>query len=319
MNSILMSQASTSKEISQIRNAMKWFNKEMGNMKAMLSEILKVDVSRPSGPSGQETGPPGPAEAIPPTEVSEQESSQARQQVEEVEPSGLILVDPAGPSLPQAVQKESIGPVISKDVQYGVVEPAVAPEAPEPSSLATPAPPSPPSSSTAPQAPPTFKQLMPRTISSPTPFPSQSPFSSTSSPIIPPPPTVIANPPASSSAGASSSSGSSSSRPSSTLTSRSFIHPPTPPSSITFIPRSSGIRHWITQRCPGIEPGAKRPPTPTMSNPPTGGGQNPPVNPQLASDVFTQVEDEFERSTLTSVLAVASHGHSNIKFSMKFL
>ncbi|MQL93769.1 hypothetical protein Taro_026418 [Colocasia esculenta] len=261
--------ASTSKEISQIRNVMKWFNKEMGTMKTMLSEILKTDVPRPSGPSEadvprplepseQEAGPPGPAEAVPPAEISEQEPSQTRQQVEEVELVGL--------SKPQAVQVEPAGPVISKDVQSGVEEPAVAPEAPEPSFLATPAPSSPPSSSKAPQAPPTFKQPMPRTISSPTPFPSQSPFFPTSSPNIPPPPTVIANPPASSSARASSSSGHSFTRPSSTITPRSFIHPPTPPSSITFIPE----------------------------------------NPQLASSFFTQVEDEFESSTTTSVLTISS-------------
>ncbi|MQL92693.1 hypothetical protein Taro_025322 [Colocasia esculenta] len=71
-----------SNDISQIRNAMKWFNKEMGTMKMMVSEILKVvgptdstphpsvpqsttsNVPRPSGPSLQECWPPGQSEGI---------------------------------------------------------------------------------------------------------------------------------------------------------------------------------------------------------------------------------------------------------------
>ncbi|MQM18223.1 hypothetical protein Taro_051211 [Colocasia esculenta] len=99
--------ASTSKEISKIRNAMKWFNKEMGTMKTMLSEILKAVGPRPSG-----------SEAA--AEVSEQEPTQTRQQVEEVEPSGLIVVEPAGLSKPQAVQMEPAGPVISKDLPHQI-------------------------------------------------------------------------------------------------------------------------------------------------------------------------------------------------------
>ncbi|MQM13566.1 hypothetical protein Taro_046491 [Colocasia esculenta] len=68
VSSIFMSQASTSTDISNIRNAMKWFNQEMGSMKSLLGEILKVvgaQVSPPpppaaqvpqSGPSAQEGG-----------------------------------------------------------------------------------------------------------------------------------------------------------------------------------------------------------------------------------------------------------------------
>ena len=152
---------------------MKWFNKEMGDMKNLLSEILKVVgtkdpppsapqssadiVPRPLGPSIPEAGPSGPSvhEAGP----SGAETATSKQPAEEVGPSEHLVVEPPGP-------------VISKAGQQDVEESAVAPEAPESSSLATPAPSSPPSSSTAPPAPPTFKQPLPRTISSPTPFPS---------------------------------------------------------------------------------------------------------------------------------------------------
>ncbi|MQM15047.1 hypothetical protein Taro_047982 [Colocasia esculenta] len=168
----------------------------------------------------------------------------------------------AGPSGPSEAVVGPPGPLISEDVNASVVEPTVAPEAPESSTLATPAPPSPPSLSTTPPAPITFKQPMPRTISSPSPFPSQSTSSPTISPTIPLPSLVIEDPTVSSSTGASSSSGPSSAGPSTTLTPKSFLHPPTPPSSITFIPE----------------------------------------NPQLASAFLNNCEDELERTTLTSIL-----------------
>ncbi|MQL83549.1 hypothetical protein Taro_016040, partial [Colocasia esculenta] len=82
-------EASTSKELSQVKNAVRWFNKELGSMKTMLSEILKVvgaqapapppppaaqrneeDVPRPSGPDEQVAGPSGPAATSPQAEVS---------------------------------------------------------------------------------------------------------------------------------------------------------------------------------------------------------------------------------------------------------
>ncbi|MQM11144.1 hypothetical protein Taro_044047 [Colocasia esculenta] len=89
VNSIFMSQASTSKELSQVKNVVRWFNKELGSMKTMLSEILKAvgtqapppppadqrseeGVPRPSGPDEQEAGPSGPAAASPPAKTEEQ-------------------------------------------------------------------------------------------------------------------------------------------------------------------------------------------------------------------------------------------------------
>ncbi|MQM12722.1 hypothetical protein Taro_045641 [Colocasia esculenta] len=318
VSSVIVRQESMSNDISQIRNAMKWFNKEMGTMKMMVSKILKAvgstdstphpsvpqsttrDVPRPSGPSLQECGPPGQSEGISgpsgPIVVDQAE-----------QPSGTSVDAPAGPSGPSiaalfsenlpildadvskgtessgpeiAAGKQSaevVGPpehsvveppglVISEAGQQDVAESAVAPEAPESSFLATPAPSSPPSSSTAPPAPPTFKQPLPRTISSPTPFPSQSSLSPTSFPIHPLSSSITKDPPASSSAGASSSSGHSS-----TFDPRSLLYPPTPPTSITFIPE----------------------------------------NTQLGSALLTQAEDEFERSTLTSILAVAMMSFSD--------
>ncbi|MQL83805.1 hypothetical protein Taro_016298 [Colocasia esculenta] len=104
----------------------------------------------------------------------------------------------------------------------------------EPEAKQTPTPPSPPSSSTAPPAPATFKQPLPKHISSPTPFSTISSSSPTSKTLIPPP--IFENPPASSSAG-SSSAGPSSAGPSvpPPSTSYSTLHPPTPPSFITLI------------------------------------------------------------------------------------
>ncbi|MQM15167.1 hypothetical protein Taro_048107 [Colocasia esculenta] len=253
-------------------------------MKGEFDSVKKLISSREQSSSA----PPIPPPADP---VSSSGPSHARHQEEEVGPSGpsgiaedwpsgQIVVEPAGPSGPQAVQKEPAGPsgpdevvsgptgpVVSEDVQSSVEELAVAPKAPEPSSLATPAPSSLPSSSIAPPAPPTFKQPMPRTISSPTPFQSPCISSPPTSQTIPPPPSILEDPPPSSSAGVSSSSGPSSTRPSSTITPRTLLHPPTPPSSITFIPEK----------------------------------------PQLASAFHNQFEDEFKHSTLTSILAVATH------------
>ncbi|MQM09509.1 hypothetical protein Taro_042383, partial [Colocasia esculenta] len=193
VNSIFMSQASVTKVIYQVRNDMKWFNKEMGSMKSMLSEILKVV-------GAQSTPPPPPA----------------AQRSEEV-------------------------------------------------------PPSPPSSSTAPPAPHTFKKPQPRTISSPTPFPSQSTSSPASSTPISPPPPVFEVPPGSSSAGATSSSGPPSSGPSDIppTTSHSLSHPSPPLSFITIIPEGA----------------------------------------QLESPYLGKVKDKFEEDILRSVLKVGDHIH----------
>ncbi|MQL71658.1 hypothetical protein Taro_003976 [Colocasia esculenta] len=177
--------------------------------------------------SEEPTGPSG-------SQVVEEVETKVQDRAEAVKsrPPGLIE-DVSGP----------LGSVVSEGEIPRVEEPAIAPEAPDPSPLATPAPPSPPSSSTAPLAPIPFKQPMPRTISSPTPFPFESSSSPTTSTSIPPPSPIIENPPASSSVGASSSSGPSSARPSiiPSPTHQSFPHPPTPPSFVTFIPEGAQL------------------------------------------------------------------------------
>ncbi|MQL78473.1 hypothetical protein Taro_010899 [Colocasia esculenta] len=226
VNSIFLSQASANKELAQIRNAMKWFNKETSSMKGMLSDIIKavgvqappppadqepeaaaapaeaaVNVEGPSGPDDQVKGPPGPAE----------------------QGSG-----PSEPLESESVQKEA--------------EESLAPKPPAPLSSPshTPIPPTPPSAPTAPPAPQTFKKPQSRPISSPTPFQStSSPASSTS---IPSPSSVLEAPPASS-AGASSSSSGPSLGPVDDLptTSHSFLHPTPPPSFITIIPERAQL------------------------------------------------------------------------------
>ncbi|MQL71988.1 hypothetical protein Taro_004327 [Colocasia esculenta] len=155
-------------------------------------------------------------------------------------PSGPIVVEPTGSSGPPEVVVGPPGPIISEDVSPRVEEPAATPKAHETSSLATPAPPSPPYSSTTPAAPITFKQPMPRTISSPTPFPSQSTSPPSSSTSIPPP-LISEDPPASSSFGASSSSVPSLDGPSISpfSTHQTFLHPPTPSSFVTIIPEGA--------------------------------------------------------------------------------
>ncbi|MQL69285.1 hypothetical protein Taro_001572 [Colocasia esculenta] len=265
VNSIFMSQASTSKELSQVKNAVRWFNKELGSMKTMLSEILKAvgaqappppppadqrseeGVPRPSGPDEQVAGPSGPATASPQAEVSGSGPSGPDEQVSR--PSG---------------QAEHI----TEEAE------AVAPGPPAPSSTQTPIPSSPPSSSTAPPAPQTFKKPQPRTISSPTPFPSQSTSSPASSTPISPPPPIFEVPPVSSSVGASSSSDPPSSGPSDIppTTSHSLLHPSPPPSFITVIPEGA----------------------------------------QLESPYLGKIKDEFEEVILRSVLKVGDHIHRAI-------
>ncbi|MQL92721.1 hypothetical protein Taro_025354 [Colocasia esculenta] len=187
VNSIFLSQASTNKELAQIRNAMKWFNQEKfagrnsqscwrssfssstscsPEAAAAPAEAAAI-VQGPSGPADQVEGPPGP---------SEQGSR------------------PSGPLESESVQKEA--------------EESLAPKPPAPSSPShTPIPPTPPSAPTAPPAPQTFKKPQSRPISSPTPFPPHSTSSPASSTTIPSPsPSPILEVPPTSSAGASSSS-----------------------------------------------------------------------------------------------------------------
>ncbi|MQL85118.1 hypothetical protein Taro_017637 [Colocasia esculenta] len=246
-----------SSEVHSLRDDFKMFKQLCRWMKGEFDNVKKLISSREQSSSA----PPIP----PPTDpVSSSGPSQARQQEEEAGPSG--------PSGPVKVVSGPIGSVVSENVHSSVEELAVAPEAPEPSSLATPAPSSPPSSSTVPPAPPTFKQPVPRTISSPAPFPSEpqlSPIMPTtiSTSVSPSPPAI--DPPVSSLAGASSSSGPSSAEASTILSPKSFLHPPTPPTSVTITP----------------------------------------TNPQHASIFQNKFEDELERTTLISILAVASHVH----------
>ncbi|MQM08308.1 hypothetical protein Taro_041164 [Colocasia esculenta] len=241
IQSIFISQSTSAKEMGMVRNAVRWVrnpvrsagplgpvSKEQAGPSGPVSE----EQAGPSGPISKEpTGPSGPL-------VVEEVATEMEVNVE------VVKAGPPGPS------EDVVGPsrpVVFEGVLPRVEEPAVASEAPDPSSLATPAPPSPPSSSTTPPAPITFKQPLPRTISSPTPFPSESSSSLATSTSIPPPPPVLKDPPASSSAGASSSSGPSSDGPSiiPPSTHQSFLHPPTPPSFITFIPEVLAVASHI--------------------------------------------------------------------------
>ncbi|MQL92054.1 hypothetical protein Taro_024674 [Colocasia esculenta] len=189
---------------------------------------------RPSGPIGvEDSGPSGP-------KVVEQSSQDQPAQGASRPPGPSI--EQAGPPGPVVDESGPSGPVESQDEHGRVeapVEEAVPPEPPT-SPLQTPAPPSPPSSTTAPPAPATFKQPLPKNISSPTPFPTTTSSSPVSSTFIPPPP--FEAPLASSSAGASSS-GPSSDGPSvpPPSTSYSFLYPPTPPSFVTIIPEGAQL------------------------------------------------------------------------------
>ncbi|MQM19398.1 hypothetical protein Taro_052402 [Colocasia esculenta] len=224
VNSIFMSQASSSKEISSIRNVMKWFNNKMSSMKTMLSEILKVvgaQVTPSPPPSAAQVPESGPSGSSVP--VSEPSAAAAGAAEAEINEQGFF-----GPA---EQNKGPSRPLESKSVENLAEEAVLVPEPPAPTSSQTPVPPSPPSSSTAPPAPQTFKQPQPRPISSPTPFPSQSISS----------PELL---PASSSARPSSYGPSTSNTFSlPTVTLHSIFNPPTPPSFITLIPEGAQLPH----------------------------------------------------------------------------
>ncbi|MQM12609.1 hypothetical protein Taro_045527 [Colocasia esculenta] len=230
---ILASQATATSELSSVRNAMRWFNKELADMKTMLSVISRTGglspsatqsrpatVPRPPGPPAQESGPSGP------------------------------LVQASGPSGPSAV--------VSQGQEKGK-EPVAATKAPETSTLATPIPSSPSSSSTAPPAPPTFKHPMPRTHTSSSIIPSQHSFSPTpshtSAPSSPSPSTPLTE--------------TTPVHSSTSFNPKHLFHPPTHPSSVTFILDK----------------------------------------PQIHSVFDTNLPDDFERNTLISILSIASHVH----------
>ncbi|MQL99052.1 hypothetical protein Taro_031766 [Colocasia esculenta] len=199
--------------------------KQIGAMKAELQSLKEEEV-RPSGPVGAEDAGPSRPKVVE-GQPAPAASGPSGPSVEQPGPPGSVVDEQSGPS----------GPVESQDEQGRVeapVEEVVPPEPPS-SPLQTPAPPSPPSSTIAPLAPATFKQPLPKHISSPTPFPTTTSSSPASSTFILSPPSEA--PPASSSSTRASSSGPSSSGPSipPPTTAYSFLHPPTPPSFITII------------------------------------------------------------------------------------
>ncbi|MQM12271.1 hypothetical protein Taro_045188, partial [Colocasia esculenta] len=245
------------KEFGAVKSELQEMKIELGSLKNLvtdLSEFVRVQLTTPAppaptqpvaeepavGPSGpvvEESGPSGPIddEVIRPLGPSEEESGPPGPTVKESRPTGPSAGE-SGPSGP--VESE----VEQATVQEPVEEAAVPPEPPVPSPLQTPAPSTPPSSSTTPPAHETFKQPLPKYISSPTPFPTPSSSSPISSPIIPPPPT-FEEPPTSSSVGPSSA-GPSSVGPSAPPPPTSFysLHPPTPPSFITIILENARIQ-----------------------------------------------------------------------------
>ncbi|MQL87838.1 hypothetical protein Taro_020382, partial [Colocasia esculenta] len=231
-------QSTGAKKVGALKAELQSLKGELGSIKLLVQDLsifvrAHLPIPTPSaptpagssGPSVEDVRPLGPVDA------------------EQSGPPGPIL-DGSGPSGPvDAEQSGPSGPVESVAEPARVEDQAVAPE-PLSSPLQTPAPPSPPSSSTTPPAPATFKQPLPKHISSPTPFPtasSSSPASSTSNP-----PPIVEVPPTSSSAGSSSSSPSSSGRSIPPLSiSHSFLHPPTPPSFITIIPEGAQLEHHM--------------------------------------------------------------------------
>ncbi|MQM14604.1 hypothetical protein Taro_047538 [Colocasia esculenta] len=243
MQEIIASQASTTSELSSVRNAMKWFNKEMSVVKSMVAGLSRPSevspaatqsrpaaVPRPPGPPAQDSRPAGP-------------SAQA-----------------SGPSGPPVPASGSSGPSsVVRAGQSKGKKPMTATKAPDTSTLATPTLSSLSSPSTAPPAPPTIKHPVPRTQPSSSLTTSQPSFSPTPS----------------------HTSGPSSFSPSSPLTQPTQVHPPssfnpkhlfyppTPPSSVTFIPDK----------------------------------------PPLLGVFDTNLPDDFERNTLSTILFTATHTH----------
>ncbi|MQM11550.1 hypothetical protein Taro_044456 [Colocasia esculenta] len=204
---ILASQASTTSELSSVRNAMRWFNKEMSDIKSMLAVLSRssgvslgatqsrpADVPRPLGPPAQ--GPAGPSASGSAGPLSASESS---------EPSSAV-----------------------REGQAKGKEPMAATKAPETSNLATPTLSSPPSPSTAPLAPPNIKHPVPRTQPSSSFISSQPSFSPTSSHTSAP----------SSLSPSSSPTQTTSVHPSSSFNPKHLFYPPTPPSFVTFPPEN---------------------------------------------------------------------------------
>ncbi|MQM13062.1 hypothetical protein Taro_045983 [Colocasia esculenta] len=242
--SIFISQSTAAKQVGVLTSELQSLKGELGSIKQVVQDLsifvrAHLHIQAPLAPT--------PASNSGPSQVEEDVRPSGPKVVEEVvRPSGPIEAEQSGPPGPILDEFGPSGPMESEAVLDRVEDQVVAPEPPSSSPLPTPAPPSPPSSSTTSPVPTTFKQPLPRNISSATPFPSESSSSPASSTSIPPP--IVEVPPASSSAGISSS-GLSSSEPSipPPSTSHSFLNPPTPPSFITIIPEGAQLEHHLIQ------------------------------------------------------------------------
>ncbi|MQM23345.1 hypothetical protein Taro_056409 [Colocasia esculenta] len=204
---IVTNQASTSLDVSAIRNAMRYFNKELSDMKTMLGVLSRSSGTSPGRPAAPR--PPGPAGPSP------QGSG----------PSGPSVVRSPGP----VAASGSSGPSPAvRESQAKGKEPVSVSKAPDTSSLATPTLSTPSSPSTAPPAPPTIKHPMPRTQPSSSSTSSQPSFSPTPSHISAPSslthkpsPPKIQTPPL---------------QPTSSFNPKHLFYPPTPPNSVIFPP-----------------------------------------------------------------------------------
>jgi len=213
---IVSNQASTSSDVSSIRNAMRYFNKEMSDMKNLLANL-----SRSSGvpPAPTQSSPAEvPRPPGPPVEVS-------RPTGPPVQGSGPSVARSPGPVA--ASWSSGPSPAVRESQAKGK-EPVSVSKAPDTSSLATPTLFTPSSPSTAPPAPPTTKHPMPRTQPSSSSTSSQPSFSPTpahisapSSLTPKPSPIKIQTPPL---------------QPTSSFNPKHLFYPPTPPNSVIFPP-----------------------------------------------------------------------------------
>ncbi|MQM21488.1 hypothetical protein Taro_054530 [Colocasia esculenta] len=194
-------------DVSSIRNAMRYFNKELSDMKTMLGVFSKSSGMSPGRPAAPR--PPGPAGP------SAQGSG----------PSGPSVVRSPGP----VAASGSSGPSPAvRESQAKGKEPVSVSKAPDTSSLATPTLSTPSSTSTAPPTPPTIKHPMPRTQPTSSSISSQPSFSPTPSHISAPSsltpkpsPPKIQTPPL---------------QPTSFFNPKHLFYPPTPPNSVIFPP-----------------------------------------------------------------------------------
>ncbi|MQL88568.1 hypothetical protein Taro_021137 [Colocasia esculenta] len=272
VTSIFVSQSTGAKQIGAMKAKLQSLKGELGSIKKLVQDLtvfVREQLPIPASPAPTPVvpvyslGPSGPRieeqEAVRPSgQVNFEDSGPSGPQVVEDPSQDQPAKDASGPPGPSIEQAGPPGPVVDESRPSGPVESQVehgrfeepveevVPPEPPTSPFQTPAPPSPPSSTTTPPAPATFKQPLPKNISSPTPFPTTTSSSLVSSTFIPPPPSEA--PPASSSVGASSS-GPSSAGPSvpPPSTSYFFLHPPTPPSFVTIIPEGAQLEVQLGQ------------------------------------------------------------------------